>query len=114
MFKNYDDVLSFNKANVDAAVLYGTKLATGFEEVTKEVFGYTSKSLEGALENAKAISGCKTAAEVAQLQQKLAKDSWDGFVAEATKLSEMGTVIAKSAAEPIQARYKAVFENFGK
>lgn len=114
MFKTYDDVVSFSKANVDAAVLAGTKLATGLEEVSKEVFGYTSKSLETALETAKAVAGCKTAAEVLQLQQTAAKSSWDGFVAETTKLTEMGTVIAKSAAEPIQARYKAAFEGFSK
>lgn len=113
MFKSYEDVVAFNKANVEAAVLAGNKLAAGMEEVTKEFFGYTSKSFESAMENAKAVSTCKTATEVAQLQQKTAKDNWDSFVAESTKLSEMGTVIAKSAVEPIQARYKAVFEGFG-
>jgi phasin family protein len=114
MFKSYEDVVAFNKANVDAAVLAGTKFATGLEEVTKEVFGYTSKSFEDAVESVKTVTSCKTAAEAAQIQQKLAKDSWEGFVAESTKLAEMGTVVAKSAMEPIQSRYKTVFETFGK
>lgn len=114
MFKSYEDVVSFGKANIDAAVLASNKFATGLEEVSKEVFSYTSKSLETSLESAKAIAGCKTASEVVQLQQQVAKDSWEGFVAESTKLGEMGTVIVKSAAEPIQARCKTVFESFAK
>jgi phasin family protein len=114
MFKSYEDVVAFSKANVDAAVLAGTKFATGMEEVTKQAFGYTSKSFETAVEGVKAVTSCKTAAEAAQIQQKLAKESWEAFVAESTKLSEMSTVVAKSAAEPIQVRYKTVFETFGK
>lgn len=111
MFKSFDDVVTFQKANIDAMVQSGTKVATGVEEITKEVFGYTTKTLESTMDVAKSFGGCKTAAEVMQLQQKVAKDNWDAFMAEGTRLSEMGTVVAKSAFEPIQARYKAAFDS---
>ncbi len=114
MLKSYEDVVAFSKANIDAAVLAGTKFAAGMEEVTKEVFGFTTKSFETAVEGVKAVTSCKTAAEAAQIQQKLAKDSWETLVAESTKLTEMSTVVAKSAAEPFQVRCKTVFETFGK
>lgn len=112
MFKTYDDVLSFNQANVDALVQSGTKLATGIEEVTKEYFGFAGKTFEQAMDNAKALTACKTATDVIQMQQKFAKDAWESAVAETNRMTEMGTVITKSVLEPIQARYKATFEAF--
>lgn len=110
MFKTYEDVIAFNQANVDALIQSGTKFATGTEEVTKEAFTYVGKTFETSIENAKAIAACKTAAEALQLQQKFAKDAWDSAVAETSRLTEMGTVVSKSALEPIQARYKAAFD----
>ena len=112
MLKTFDDVVAFNKANVDAFFQAGTKFATGAEEIAKEVFGYTGKAFEGAVETSKAFTSCKTPVEVAQLNQKLAKDNWDAAVAEGTKLAEMATVVTKSAFEPVQARYKAAFDSF--
>lgn len=110
MLKTYDDMIAFNKANVDAFVQSSTQAAAGAEQIAKEAFAFAGKSFETAMENVKAVSTCKTAAEVISLQQKLAKDNFDSLVAESTKLSEMGTVVTKSALEPLQARYKAAFD----
>lgn len=109
MFKTYEDIISFNQANIDALVQSGTKLATGTEQVTKEALSFVGKTFETTVENAKAMAACKTAAEVLQLQQKFAKDAWDRAVAETSRLSEMGTVVSQSALEPLQARYKVAF-----
>lgn len=114
MIKTYDDALAFSKANLDAAILSGNKLSAGLEEVAKEVFGYAGKAFDSVVEIMKVASACKTPVEVFQVQQKFAKDAVESVVGELGKLNEMGTVIAKSAAEPIQGRYKAVFEGFGK
>ncbi|MFA7430815.1 MAG: phasin family protein [Rhodospirillaceae bacterium] len=111
MFKTYEDVISFNQANIDALVKSGTTLATGTEQVTKEAVSYISKAIEANVENAKALAACKTAAEALQLQQKFAKEAFEGAIAEANRLSEMGTVVSKSALEPIQARAKAAFSS---
>jgi len=112
MFKSYEDVMEFNKANVDALVQSGTKMAAGFEEMAKVVFGVAGKTVESSLENAKAVASCKTAAEVIQIQQKMAKENWETMIAEGSKLSEMGTVVAQSAFEPVQNRYKSAVEAF--
>jgi phasin family protein len=110
MFKTYDDVLSFNQANVDAFVQCGTQMAAGVEQIAKEAFTFAGKSFEASVENVKAVTGCKTASEVISLQQKLAKDNFETFMAETNKLSEMSSVVAKSAMEPLQSRYKAAFD----
>lgn len=110
MFKSYEDVMTFNKANMDALVQSGTKFATGFEAITKEAFTFTSKAMESAMENAKTLATMKNPSEAIALQQKLAKEAWEASVAETNRLAEMSTVVSKSALEPIQARYKVAFE----
>lgn len=111
MFKTYEDVISFNQANIDALVQSTTTLTTGTEQVTKEAFSYMSKAFETSIENAKTLAACKTAAEALQLQQKMAKEALDAAVAETTRLSEMSTVVSKSAIEPIQKLYKGAFDS---
>lgn len=106
MFKNYDDVLSFNKAGMDAVMQSGTKLASGMEAMTKEYMAFAGKAFEQTVEGAKAVTSCKTPVEAMQLQQKLAKDMLDASVAEGTKLAEMSTTLSKDVLEPIQACYK--------
>ena len=108
MFRSFDDVVSFNKANVDAFVQSANRLAAGVEEIAKEVFGYTGKTLEVAVQGSKALASCKNPDDMARVQQQLARESWDKAVAQSSKLSEMGAIVARSALEPIQARYKRV------
>ena len=71
VFKTLDDVMNFNKANVDAFVQCGSRLAAGVEEMTKEMVGYSGKAFEDVMEGSRAFSSCKsplgcgtTAAEV--------------------------------------------------
>lgn len=110
MFKSFDDVMTFNKENVEAFVQSGSRLAAGVEEIAKEVFGYTGKTFEGVVQGSKALAACKNPDDMAQLQQKLARENWDKAVAQSSRLSEMGSVVARSALEPIQVRCKSAIE----
>ena len=114
MFKTYDDVISFNKANVEAAVAAGTKFAAGIEEVAKEYFGFVGKSVETAIEQAKTAAATKNVADALKLQQDFLKSSYEGLVAEATKIGKLSQVVATSAAEPLKARAKAAYEVFSR
>lgn len=114
MFKSFEDVIAFNQANFDAAVQTGTKLAAGFESVTKEYIGIATKSFEGAVETGKTLSSVKNPTDAIALQQKLAKDGYESALADAKKLTELSTGVVKTAFEPMQARYKVAFESFSK
>jgi phasin family protein len=111
--KSYEDIVKFNKENLDAAVAAGTTFAKGVEDLSKEYFGYAGKSFDAAVEATKALSSCKTPAEAATLQQKLAKEGFEGFMAESKKLSEMTTAIMKGAFEPVGARAKVAMDSVG-
>ncbi|WP_413205298.1 phasin family protein [Rhodospirillum sp. A1_3_36] len=113
MMKSYEDIVKFNKDNMDAAVAAGTTFAKGVEDLSKEYFGYASKSFDTAMEATKALTSCKSPTEAAALQQKLTKEGFEGFMAESKKMSEMTTALFKGAFEPVGARAKVAMDSVG-
>ena len=107
---NYDDIVAFNQNNFDAIVASSTAFAKGFEQLTKEYVAFASASFENAVEASKQISTVKTVNEAVELQTKIAKDSWDKAVAEGQKISEISTVIFKTASAPLSERVQATVD----
>lgn len=107
VFKTLDDVMNFNKANVDAFVQCGSRLAAGVEEITKEMVGYSGKAFDDVVEGSRAFTGCKSPSDVAQLQQQLMQKSWDMAMAQTSKMSSIGASVAQSSLEPIQDFYRS-------
>lgn len=114
LLKGYEEYAAFGKQNVDAFVQSGSIVAKGMEEMSKAVFAFTQASLEAGVATGKAMLAVKTLRELVDLQAGFAKSSLDGFVAEGTKLSEMGVKVANQALEPINARVHAAVEKLAK
>ncbi|MGB0697037.1 MAG: phasin family protein [Rhodospirillaceae bacterium] len=113
MMKSYEDVVAFNKENLDAAVAAGTTFAKGVEELSKEYMAVANKSFDTAVEASKAVASCKTPQELSALQQKLAKEGVETAVADSKKLAEMASSVLKTSFEPVTARAKVAFEGMG-
>jgi phasin family protein len=103
-FKGYDDVTAFGKANLDAFIQANQVFAKGIEELSKEVMSLTQVSLENAAAAAKAIFQAKSIKDVVELNADYTKTSFDKFVANSTKLSELGVKVATDALAPVTAR----------
>lgn len=112
--KGYDEFATLNKDGIDAFVKSGNIFAKGAEEVGKAYFAFAQAAAESNVEAAKALMGAKTLNEVVEIQSDLARVSFDKFVAEGTKLSEMGMKVTNDAFEPIQAHTNVVVERFMK
>ncbi len=113
-FKGFDDAASFGKDNVEALVAASTVVAKGFEEVTKAWFAYNQVIAEQSVSVAQALAGCKTLREVVDLQNDFAKTSFDGLVAEGTKISELTLKVANEAFEPIKSRLTVAMDKMVK
>ncbi|HYD31679.1 MAG TPA: phasin family protein [Azospirillaceae bacterium] len=114
LFQGYDDIASFSKQNVDAVVQSSTIVAKGAEEAGKAVAAYAQVSLEKGVATGKALMGAKTLKDVIDLQTSFAKQSFDAFMAESTRLSELSVKVTNEALAPINARVNAAVEKFGK
>ena len=104
------DMAAFSKENVDAFVVASTLYAKGFENVGKAWYALTQETVEASAAVAKALLGAKTLKEAVDLQTDFAKTTFDKYVAESTKLSEMSIKVANEAIQPINARVNVAVE----
>ena len=114
MFRGYDDIASLNKQGVEAAMKAGNIWAQGYEKLGKAYFGYAQESAERGAEAAKAMMKAKTVQDVVDVQTDYAKQGFDYFVAEGTKMSEMSATVATEAMEPLQKQFDSAVSTLAK
>lgn len=95
------EAASLGKENVEALVESGNIFAKGFEGIMKTYAALAQDVSEKNAEAFQKLMGCKTVNEYAEIQNKVAQESFDGFMANATKLSELGIKLATDAFEPL-------------
>lgn len=109
---NLEDFQSMGKDNVDAMVQSSKILTKGMEDLTRAFFDLAQNSVEQSVAVSQAMLKAKTLKEVADMQNDLVKKSFDQFVAEGTKLSELSVKVANDAAEPLTSRMNEVASRF--
>lgn len=107
MSKGFEDAGQFGQENVEAMVASGKVLAKAAEEMNAEVIAFSKKNYEDGMAAMKEFGTVKSVSEYFEMQTALAKNSFEAFVAEATKLNEMYAAAAKEAFAPINARFTA-------
>jgi phasin family protein len=109
-FKTYEEMSKFQKDNYEAYMAASTIFAQGVEHISKAWVAFTQQNMENAAQTAKALLGAKTLREAVDVQSDWAKTSFDKFVAEGTKLSELSVKVANEAYAPINARFNVAVE----
>jgi phasin family protein len=108
--KGYGDFAALGKENVEAVIRSGSIMVKGFEILGREVAAYTRQALEGNVATTQAVLGAKSLNEAVELQNDYARKSFDQFMAESAKLTELSVKVANEAAAPIQARVNVTVE----
>ena len=114
MMTNYDDLVGYMKANAEAATAAYTILYKGMDSFNQALFGFYRTMHEMNLAAMKQVLAAKSFTEVVDLQNNHAKAVVDSFVAETTKLSDMGVMVANEALEPINERMTATVAQLSK
>lgn len=96
-----EDATKGGKEQIDSFMKAGNIIMKGVEDITKACMSWTQDSAEKNSQALKALMSCKTVNEYAEAQNKWAQQSFDDFMAGATKLSELSVKIASDAFEPI-------------
>ena len=100
---NFDDANKKSKEAVDTFVKNYTTVAQGMQAIATETADYSKKSFENSLAHFERLSGVKSVEAALELQTAFVKSSYEGFVAEATKITEMYADLAKGAYKPFEA-----------
>jgi hypothetical protein len=102
MTNTFEDVQKFSKDQIEAATKAATTVGEGVKALASEATEYSKKSFEEMNSAFEALRGAKTFEAAVKIQQDYAKSAYDSFVAQATKVTEAYTNLAKEAFKPVE------------
>ena len=110
--KGYDEFAAFGKQAFNAWVGAGTSTAKGYEAINAEMLSFGKDRVEDTIAVTKALFGAKSVDEAVEMQSDFAKQAFNAYVAETSKLGELVNQTTQNAFAPVTARYAAAFEKF--
>jgi phasin family protein len=108
MYATFEDFQKFGKQQFDAVAAAATSLSKGLQEIAAETTEFSKKTIAANTDVVEKLLGAKTFDSAVQIQTEFAKTSYEGLVAETTKIGELYARLAKEAFKPIETAYAAV------
>ena len=102
MFTNVEDFQKFGKEQMDAANKAAATYTKNLQALAAEATDYSKKSLEQGTAALEKLFGAKSLDKAIEVQTDYAKQAYEGFVAQATKMGELYTAMAKDAMKPLE------------
>lgn len=106
-----NDMNAQSKRNLEALVASVTAATRGAEALGAQAVSYAKKSLEGQVEQARALSSARSMQEILELQTAYAKSAMEGYMAELNRASETLSATVKDSFRPLNERATAVVES---
>ncbi len=102
MMKSFEDLQSFGKDGYEAYLASANALTKGFQAMAQEAADFSRKSFEKGTEAMERASAAKSFDKAVEVQQGYAKEAYEAFVGQATKMGELYTALAKDAYKPFE------------
>jgi hypothetical protein len=102
MVKNFEDLQQVGKENMDSALKTWGALSKGTQAIAAEMADYSKKAFEDGTAALEKLFGVKSFDKAIEVQTEYAKSAYEGFVAEATKLGELYSDLAKETYKPFE------------
>lgn len=103
MFTTAENFQKFSKEQMEAANKLAASYSKNFQQLAVEATDYSKKSLEQGAAAIEKLLGAKTLDKAIEVQADYAKQAYEGFVAQATKMGELYVAMAKDAYKPFEA-----------
>lgn len=97
-----DDVQKLGKDNMDATLKSFGAYSKSVQAIAVEMADYSKKSFEQGTAAIEKLFSAKTFEKAIEVQSDFVKSSYEGFVAEATKLGELYADLAKESYKPFE------------
>ncbi|MGF0537981.1 phasin family protein [Agrobacterium sp. ES01] len=99
---NFDEASKKSKEAMDTALKNYSEVAKGFQAIAGETSEYSKKSFQDMATFMESLAGVKSLEAAFELQTSYMKSSYESFVSEAAKVSEMYAGLAKTAYKPFE------------
>ena len=100
-----DEMNKLGKDSMETAMNSLGAWSKSGQAIVAEVVDYSKKSVEGSAAAWEKLLGAKSLEKAMEVQTEYLKSSYEGFVAEATKLGELYADFAKEAYKPFESAY---------
>jgi hypothetical protein len=108
MVKNIDELQQFGKDNVDATMRSFGALSKSWQAISVEWADYSKRVFEQSTATTEKLLGAKSLEKAVEIQSDYVKSAYEGFVAEATKLGELYSDLAREAYKPLEGQFGKV------
>jgi hypothetical protein len=105
MVKNFEDLQTVGKENVDATLKSFGALSKSGQAIAVELADYSKKAFQDGSAALEKLFGVKSLDKAIEVQTEYAKTAYEGFVAEATKLSGLYSDLAKETYKPFEGMF---------
>ena len=102
MLKNFEDFQKLGKENVDIYLKQFGTVSKGWQAIATEFADYSKKNFEHTSATLEKLLGAKSLDKAIEVQSNYVKTAYEGFVAEATKMGELYTDLAKETYKPLE------------
>jgi hypothetical protein len=102
MTQMFEDAGKFGKEFVDTGLKSFASLSKGFQSIAVEASEYSKKSFETGSAALEKLIAAKSLEKAIEIQTDYAKQAYEGFVAQATKIGELYAEVAKDAYKPFE------------
>jgi phasin family protein len=102
MQKAGEDFQKIGKENYDAMVRSYGELNKNFQAITSRWADFSKRSFEDASRAWEEMIGAKSVDKAIEVQTKYAKDAYESWIAEMSKIGEMYSSAARDAYKPVQ------------
>ena len=105
MVKNIEEVQQLGKDNMDLAMKSVGAWSKSMQAIAIELADYSKKVFEQGTAATEKLISAKSLDKAFEVQSDYVKNSYEGFVAQATKLGELYTDLAKEAYKPFENQF---------
>lgn len=102
-FKNIGEGYQrLSKEGFDAAVRSFGEVNKGFQAIASELTDYSKKTFDDVIRAWEQFLGAKSVDQAFEIQAQYAKQAYDNYIAEVSKLGEMYVGLARTAYKPVE------------
>jgi len=107
MIKSLEEFQTLGKDGFEAYAASANAVTKGFQAIAQEAADYSRKTFERGSEAVERAVAAKSFDKAVEVQQGYAKEAYEAFVGEWSKLGELYVAAAKEAYKPFEASMAA-------
>lgn len=102
MIQSFEQAGKFGKEYMDTGLKSFASLSKNMQAITVEATEYSKKAFESGTAAVEKLASVKSMDKAIEVQTDYAKQAYEGFVAQATRMGELYADMAKEAYKPFE------------